>query len=499
VEKKNYIVAVDIGSSEVVVAVGTINENNSLEILAIATEQTEGVTAGLVDNNEFVAEASRKARIKAEEQAGIVITDAYVSISGKFVRCARYTDHVFVEDAENCISQRDVIALRERMFNVKAADGEVIMDLFPLNYKGDSGVEMKNPVGSYSKQLSSTYNFILCERAAKDRFRRVFLDAGIKIKEMFASAAVVGESVVTNEEKEEGVAIVDIGSGVTDVAVYYGNVLTYIASIPIGGSAINNDIRHFNGYIPAKTIENLKKRYGSAVVEGLNDDLIKIQKGSRAIKPISRINLAAVIGARMTDIAEYVWNEIRDAGYGKKLAAGIVLTGGGAALDNVATLFSNVTGQEVRIACAEIGVDSASLEVVSSPDRTLAVWLLLRGARAGACPVGIPQTPLPKSIITEPVEVMQPAQEEEVTQPAEPQTINERLAAAGGVQGGNIAAPVTPPASKANTNSQFDDEEDEEDEDIKHESFISRWWRNKVKKGLDDAFRNPDDEDGDDY
>ena len=499
-EKKNYIVAVDIGSSEVVVAVGTINENNSLEILALATEQTEGVTAGLVDNNEFVAEALRKARMKAEEQAGIVITDAYVSISGKFVRCARYTDHVFVEDAENCISQRDVIALRERMFNVKAADGEVIMDLFPLNYKSDSGVEMKNPVGSYSKQLASTYNFILCERAAKDRFRRVFLDAGIKIKDMFASAAVVGESVVTNEEKEEGVAIVDIGSGVTDVAVYYGNVLTYIASIPIGGSAINNDIRHFNGYIPAKTIENLKKRYGSAVVDGLSDDLIKIQKGSRAIKPISRINLAAVIGARMTDIAEYVWNEIREAGYAKKLAAGIVLTGGGAALDKVATLFNSVTGQDVRIACAEIGVDSESLEAVSSPDKTLAVSLLLRGARAGACPVGIPQTPLPKSITTE-APVVEQTTEVAEGQATEPQTINERLAAAGGAQGGNITTPATHPAQNVNTKSQTDEEDydDDEDEDIKHENFISRWWKNKVKKGLNDACRNPDDEDGDDY
>ena len=497
-EKKNYIVAVDIGSSEVVVAVGAINENNSLEILAVATEQTEGVTAGLVDNNEFVAEALRKARIKAEEQAGIVITDAYVSISGKFVRCARYTDHVFVEDAENCISQRDVIALRERMFNVKAADGEVIMDLFPLNYKGDSGVEMKNPVGSYSKQLASTYNFILCERAAKDRFRRVFLDAGIKIKDMFASAAIVGESVVTNEEKEEGVAIVDIGSGVTDVAVYYGNVLTYIASIPIGGSAINNDIRHFNGYIPAKTIENLKRRYGSAVVEGVNDDLIKIQKGSRAIKPISRINLAAVISARMTDIAEYVWNEIREAGYAKKLAAGIVLTGGGAALDNVATLFSNVTGQEVRVACSEIGVDSASLEAVASTDLTLAISLLLRGAREGACPVGTPQTPLPKSIPTEPA-YSQPVQQGGNVQATEPKTINERLADMQQEANGDSTT-TTAPVTTINTNPKDDDDDIEDgDEDIKPEGFFKRWWKNKVKKGLDDAFRNPDDEDGDDY
>lgn len=498
-ETKSYIVAVDIGSSEVVIAVGSMNENGSLEIQTIVTEPTEGVTAGLVDNNEFVADALRRAKQKAEEQAGIAITDAYVSISGKFVRCARYTDHVFVEDAENCISQRDVKALRERMFNVKAADGEVIMDLFPLNYKGDTGVEMKNPVGSYSKQLASTYNFILCERAAKDRFRRVFLDTGIKIKSMFASAAVVAESVVTNEEKEEGVAIVDIGSGVTDVAVYYGNVLTYIASIPIGGSAINGDIRHFNGYIPLKTVENLKKRYGSAVVELTPDEVIQIRKGNRAIKPISRLNLAAVIGARMTDIAEYVWNEIKEAGYAKKLASGIVLTGGVAELKNVAELFNKVTGQEVRVACAEIGVDTESLEKVSSPDKTLAVSMLLRGAKEGACPVGILHTPLPKATSTAEVKQSAAAQPE-----SEPQTLNQRFGAAAGANTDNTAANQTtvPPLSTIASQPTTDDYDDEEeDDDIKHGgNFLSRWWNNKIKKGLDDAFRNPEDEDdGDDY
>ena len=279
-EKKSYIVAVDVGSSEVVVAVGSYAEDGVINIECVVAEPTEGVTAGLVDNNQMVASALIRARQAAEQQVGIAITDAYVSISGKFVRCARYTDHVFVEDVENCIALRDVEALRERMENVKAADVEVIMDLFPINYKGDTGAEMKNPVGSYSKQLSSTYNFILCERSAKDRFRRVFLDAGIKIRGMYASAAVVAESVINSDEMQEGVAVVDIGSGVTD-------------------------------------------------------------------------------------IAEYVWKEISEAGFAKKLSAGIVLTGGVADLKNVADLFARVTGQETRVACAEIGVSTESLEKVS--------------------------------------------------------------------------------------------------------------------------------------
>ena len=506
-ENKSYIVAVDVGSSEVVVAVGSYGEGGVVNIECVVAEPTEGVTAGLVDNNQIVASALIKARQAAEQQVGVAITDAYVSISGKFVRCARYTDHVFVEDVENCISQRDVNALRERMENVKAADGEIIMDFFPINYKSDMGVEMKNPVGSYSKQLSSTYNFILCERSAKDRFRRVFLDAGIKIRGMYASAAVVAESVVNSDEMQEGVAVVDIGSGVTDVAIYYGGVLNYIASIPIGGSAVNNDIRLFNGYIPPKTVESLKRRYGSAVVSLTPDELIQVRKGNRAIKPIARLNLAAVIEARMTDIAEYVWNEIREAGFAKKLSAGIVLTGGVADLKNVADLFNRVTGQETRVACAEIGVATESLEKVSSPNYTLAVSMLLRGAKVGACPVGVLHTPAqPVQPVERETIVQQPRQSAGVGvgagvagmagaagAAAQPRSVNDSF----GTQPTDERAAqsvtqrvATPKLSTPDVDDYDDDDDDDFEDDVKSGGGFF----GKIKGWFDDAFRNPDEE-----
>ena len=503
-ENKSYIVAVDVGSSEVVVAVGSYGEGGVVNIECVVAEPTEGVTAGLVDNNQIVASALIKARQAAEQKVGVAITDAYVSISGKFVRCARYTDHVFVEDVENCISQRDVNALRERMENVKAADGEIIMDFFPINYKSDMGVEMKNPVGSYSKQLSSTYNFILCERSAKDRFRRVFLDAGIKIRGMYASAAVVAESVVNSDEMQEGVAVVDIGSGVTDVAIYYGGVLNYIASIPIGGSAVNIDIRLFNGYIPPKTVESLKRRYGSAVVSLTPDELIQVRKGNRAIKPIARLNLAAVIEARMTDIAEYVWNEIREAGFAKKLSAGIVLTGGVADLKNVADLFNRVTGQETRVACAEIGVATESLEKVSSPNYTLAVSMLLRGAKVGACPVGVLHTPAqPVQPVERETIVQQPRQSAGVGAgvagmagaagaAAQPRSVNDSF----GTQPTDerAAQSVTQRVATPKLSTPDVDDYDDDDDDFEDDVKSGGGFFGKIKGWFDDAFRNPDEE-----
>ncbi len=493
-EKKNYIVAVDIGSSEVVVAVGSIAEGGVINIEAIAAEHTDGMVAGLVDNSQMVAEALLRARKSAEQQAGIAITEAYVAISGKFVRCARYTDHVFVEDAENRISTRDLSALSERMRNVKASDGEVIMDFFPLCYKSDVGTEMKSPVGCYSKQLSATYNFILCEHTAKDRLRRVFLDAGIKMRELYAGASIVGESVVNSEEKEEGIAVIDMGSGVTDVAIYYGGVLCYMASIPMGGSALNADIRVYDGYIPPRIVENLKRKVGSAVVELTPDEMIHMRSRSRSIKPISRINLAAVIEARMTDIAEYAWSEIREAGYAKKLGAGIVLTGGVAELMNVAELFQRVTGQEVRTACAEIGITTESLEKVSSPNLTLAVSLLLRGMQAGPCPVGVYIPSKSEEPKTEPKQEAKPepkpAQESKPTPQvkAEPKPDPK-------------PDPKPEPKPEPKRDKWDDNEDDEDDGDIPEDDDIKskgRWFGSRLFKKFSDAFKDPNEDIDDD-
>ncbi len=478
---KKYIVAVDVGSSEVVVAVGSVADDGKMNIEAIVAEPTEGMAAGLVDNSQIVGKALSAARARAEQIAGVAITDAYVTLSGKFVRCARYTDHVFVENNENCISQRDLNALRERMRNVKAADGEMIMDFFPLCYKGDSGAEMKNPVGCYSKQLSSTYNFILCDNTAKDRLRHVFLDAGIKIRELYAGASVVAESIVTSEEMDEGIAVVDIGSGVTDVAIYYGGVLCYMASIPMGGSAVNADIRVYNGYIPPKVVEKLKCQCGSAVVDLTPDDMIHVQSRSRTIKPIPRLNLASVIEARMTDIAEYVWGEIRDAGYAKKLTAGIVITGGVANLKNVAELFQRVTGQETRVACAEIGVASDSFEKVASPNLTLAVSLLLRGARIGACPIG----------------VLQGGYSAVASQPAEPAPAPTPATPAAPAYGKPTPAPATTPEPEPEPEPEEDDWEQDDLDDIPERKGKVRWI-DKLRGAFDKAFSNPEeDEDGD--
>ena len=386
-ERKNYTVAVDLGSSNVVVAVGEKNAEERLDVVCVVSKPVEGVNAGKIENIELVSRAIREAVSEAEQQLGIRITEAYAGISGDFVRCARHTDHVFVYDPQNGVNQKDVDALFDRMRNVQAPDDETIMERVPQNYMVDDNQEVRNPVGSFGKKLSSTFNFILCLKTPMQRLDMALKRLGIKMLGVMSDALATPEAVLLPDEKEEGVAVVDVGGGVTDVTVYYRNVVRYVASIPMGASAINRDIRTMS--VPEKHVESLKQKYGSAVAElAPEDKLIRVNgRTAREAKDILLRNLATVIEARATDIAEFVQQEIKDSGYAGKLAYGIVLTGGSAKLKDLDELFRRVTGMDVRVAVPETGITGESKEKVADAAFSTAVGILLKGAELGGCAV----------------------------------------------------------------------------------------------------------------
>ena len=385
-EKKNYIVGIDIGSSNVTIIVGSKSDSDAIAVEAVVSKPSVSVNAGMIENINKVSEVLKAAKQEVEDELGIRIGEAYAGLSGAFVRCARYSDHVFVREPQEGISKRDVDALFERMQNVVAPDDEVIMERIPQNYLVDGGQEIKDPVGSFGRQLTSTFDFILCEKTPLERLKMVFRHSGIRLAGVYANSLIVSEAVLSDDEKEEGVAVVDIGGGTTDVAVYHGNVLRYVATIPMGANSINRDI-HLHG-VPERNVENLKKKYGSAVAEFVSEQkLIQIPSMGRSTKGVLRRNLAAIIEARLTDIAEYVKAELRDSEYSKRLQCGIVLTGGSASLEHIDELFRRVTGLEVRVATADTGIDKESSEKIASPAHTAAVALLLQGARSGFCEV----------------------------------------------------------------------------------------------------------------
>ncbi len=405
-ERKNYIIAIDLGSSQVTVAVGEKNSDGLLDVVCAVQKPVEGVNAGMIENIEQVGRAIREAVSEVETELGIHVEEAYAGISGNFVRCARHTDHVFVYDPQNGINQKDVDGLFDRMRNVQAPDDETIMERVPQNYVVDDNQEVKNPVGSFGKKLSSTFNFVLCQKTPIQRLDMALRRLGIKMLGTLPNVLVTPEAVLFPDEKEEGVVVVDVGSGVTDVTVYYRNVVRYVVSIPMGASAINRDIRTM--CVPEKYVESFKQKYGSAVAELAPEKCIRVTGPAREAKDILLCNLATVIEARATDIAEFVLQEIRDSGYAGKLVYGIVLTGGSAKLKDLDELFRRVTGMEVRVALPDVAVGESSKEKVADPSFATAVGLLLRGAELGASSVMVERPTVAPSVTVPPQPISSP-------------------------------------------------------------------------------------------
>lgn len=378
-EKTNYIVGIDIGSSNIVMAVGLKSADGKVVLKAIAQTPSQGVNAGSIENINQLSECINTVKEEIEKKLNIRITEAYAGISGSYIRCAPLQDHVHVRDYHSGVAQSDVDDLYARMKGVSAPDNEVILEYIPQNFCVDNR-EVKDPVGSFGRRLSSTFNFILCNETPLKRLSMTFKRSGLQLTNTFPNSRIMGNPLLTDDERMEGVAIVDIGGFTTDVAVYHGNTLRHIATIPIGGNSINRDI-HLHG-VPERSVERLKRDYGSAIAEYIPEQkLIHVPSMShRSNGGVWRRNLASIIEARLTDIAEYVKLEIKDSGYSSKLSYGIVLTGGSSVIKHIDELFQRVTGHNVRVASVDLGEIAESLTDRNDPACTAVVALLMKAA-----------------------------------------------------------------------------------------------------------------------
>lgn len=390
--KGKQIVAIDVGSSNVVIAVGAVEDDGRVEILGIVSEPVQGVNAGHIDNIDQVGQAVATAKQRIEQQLNIRITEAYAGLSGDFIRSVQVPDHVYIQGesraGNNQITQRDLDELSRRMQSVKLPDErELIMTMEPLRYKVDDK-EVDIPVGAYGCVLSATYNFILCDKSMRSRLSSCLQRQGITAKEFVPNALVQHLAVATTEDMQDGAVIVDLGGGVTDVTVLYGGKVRHIASIPIGAEAINNDIR--SSSIPTNYVEDLKVQYGAAVAELATDDIITFSGARRGtLKSILRRNLATIIEARLSEIADWVKREIKEAGCGSKFIPSVLLTGGASQMRFIEELFQRELGlEDVRTVHPEYGfVEESMLEHITTPAYATVASLLVYGAKKGACVV----------------------------------------------------------------------------------------------------------------
>ena len=387
--KERQIVAIDVGSSNVVIAVGAIEDDGRVNIQGIVSEPIEGIDAGRVENSETAGRAVKAAKERIEQELNIKITEAYAGLSGDFVRCVQVTDYVYVQDdGSNQVTERDLDDLDRRMRSVKLPDDrEEILSMEAIRYTIDDKV-VDIPVGAYGHMLKATYNFILGDRAMRDRLNQCLMRQGIKVKEFVPNALISHLSVATDEDIEEGAVIVDLGGGVTDVSVLLRGKVRHIASIPIGADAINNNIRAYG--IPANYVENLKRRYGSALTDLATDDKIVFPVRRGVPKSILRRNLATIIEARLKEIAEWVRREIKEAGCGTRFSPILLITGGGAEMQNIETLFARELGiDEVRAVYPEYGFTENLTDVITTTAYATVASLLRFGAERGTCSVAV--------------------------------------------------------------------------------------------------------------
>ena len=486
-EKKNYVVAVDLGSTAVVVGVAAKAEDGTLAIQALVSKPVQGVVAGRIENIEDVSTALGKAFEEAGAEAGIRITSAYAGISGDFVRCARHTDYVFVNDPKNGVSKQDLAGLFDRMRNLQAPDDETIMERIPQNYMIDQNQEVQNPIGSFGSKLSSTFNFVLCQRTPLQRLEMALKRVGVELLGVIPSAMATAEAVLSADEKEEGVAVVDIGGGVTDVTVYYRNIVRYVASIPMGASAINHDIRTMG--VPERFVESLKQKYGSAVSERVSEEkLIRVTgRTARESRDILLRNLSTVIEARTMDIIDLVNEELKISGYAGKLGYGIVLTGGSANLKDIDELFRLGTKLEVRIAKPDMGLTEESCAKVDDPTYATVVGLLMRGSTQSQ--VVLPQQPQRPVVTEQPARKVEPQpapQPKPTPQPAPaPQPKPEEKPTQQIEQ-----KPYVPPVVPISETEQEEDDEDIYEDEPKEKKGGFWGWVKKITEG----FEAPGDE-----
>lgn len=384
-ENNKYIVAIDLGSSSVKAAAGTKDPDGRLNILDVVVKPLQGMVAGEVSNIEQVTASTKEAIAELEQAAGIDVSEAYAGISGQDIKCSDVSYFVYVSGEDGEIREEDVLKLYDSMNTLQPPEGVCILGRNPQKYVIDMQESTMRPVGRFGKQLDATFNFTLAGKNGVDRLSRTFSRMGIKQSRLYTNAEASAAAVLTDDDKELGVAVVDIGAGCTDVCIWQDKIMRYVGVIPIGANAINNDIRSIA--IPDRYIERLKTTHGYAAANKIPEDkkgqIIKIKgRTARESKEISFFTLAQIIEARMLDILDNVIEEIKESGYADKLGAGIVLTGGGAKLKDIETLFRDKTKYDIRTGITEQNyVNEDSLQIASDPDLSSVIGLLLLGLK----------------------------------------------------------------------------------------------------------------------
>jgi cell division protein FtsA len=375
-----YMAAIDIGTSETIAIIGEKTPEGKLNIRGLGSAPSVGVKRGVVVNIEETANAIKQAVAEATKEANIPLSKVFVGIAGQHIKAVVSKGNRFIDAPEYEIRQSDVDAIRSDMHKIPVEAGEEIIHVIPQNYIVDNEGGVKNPVGISGKQLEANYLIVKGQSASARNIEKCVKRVELEVIDLILGPLAAAEAVLTEDEKEAGVVMVDMGGGTTDVAIYYDNVICHTAVIPFGGTVVTNDIKE-GCAILLRQAEQLKMQYGCALGEMADENKVISIPGisGRKDKEISFRNLAYIIQSRMEEIVDAVMYEIESSGMADKVSAGIVLTGGSAELNNLSDLFTLQTGYDVRIGYPDEILSDGTSEEKNNTKYANAIGLLLKG------------------------------------------------------------------------------------------------------------------------
>jgi cell division protein FtsA len=380
-DKDNIAVGLDIGTTKIVAMIGKKNEYGKLEILGVGKAKSLGVSRGVVNNITQTIQSIEQAISEAEENSGYKINDVVVGIAGQHIRSIQHTDYISRSNPEEVISSKDIQILIDQVNKLAMLPGEEIIHVLPQEFKIDGQTEIKEPIGMFGSRLEASFHVVVGQAASIRNVGRCIQTANVELSGITLEPLASADAVLSQEEKEAGVALIDIGGGTTDLAIFKDGIIRHTAVIPFGGNVITEDIKEGCSIIE-KQADLLKVKFGSAWPGENKDNEIVSIPGLRGRDPkeISLKNLSKIIHARVVEIIEQVFTEIKMYGHEdprKKLIAGIVLTGGGSQLKHIKQLVEYITGMDTRIGYPNEHLAGNSNEEISSPLYATAVGLVM--------------------------------------------------------------------------------------------------------------------------
>ncbi|HKL07142.1 MAG TPA: cell division protein FtsA [Bacteroidales bacterium] len=378
--KTDLVAAIDIGTTKIVAIVGKKKENGKIDILGISKTPSKGVKRGVVLNIEEAVNSIHKTVEDVQFAIGKEIKDVFVGIAGQHIRSIKNRGYFNRDSYDDEITREDIDKLIDDMYKIPIDMGEEIIHVLPQNYIVDNEIGVKNPVGMSGKRVEANFHIVIGQVASARNISKCITKAGLKLNSLILEPLASSEAVLTADEKEAGVALVDIGGGTTDIAVFYDDIIRHTAVIPFGGDVVTRDIKE-GCSILQRQAELLKIQYGSALGDLAKEEEVVSIPGisGREPKEISFKSLAYIIQSRMEEILDAVIYEIENSGYFDRLSAGIVITGGGALLKHLPALVKFKTGMDVRVGYPSEHMVNDSNSEVNDPMFATSVGLILKG------------------------------------------------------------------------------------------------------------------------